>query len=506
MRSLWGTLGGLWIAFSILARSTALFAQALAPSAVPSTTTPPQTEEETIVPTFETQKLARTYILDVPAPRGQITDRNGESLAQNRFSYNLAINFPTPLDFSDLQALGFAREKIDRTARLIGRKLKISDEAILRNYHNRGVMPMEIAQNLSQLEYEQIKNNPPPGMMVRPIYVRLYPNGKIAGQIVGYTGKTGRNPDGVVDNHETLWPETEGREGLEQTFNEMLRGKHGEYKLTFDKDGRKTSEKLITPPEPGHNVVTTLDLHLQELAEKALAAKAKRGAMVVIDPNNGDIFALASWPTYDPNVFVPSISADQLKALQDDKDIPLLPRAYRSSYPPGSTFKIAVGIAALESHAVYPDDRYECVPAIQVGNVTFHNWKKGDRGALNFIQALTESCDTWFYQVGIKTGAQPIIDWALQLGFGAKCGIPLRGEAEGRVPNDEYMKATHGRRLLNGDIANMSIGQGDTQVTPLQMAQAMVDVANGGTLYQTRLVQQVQTFDNQIVTAYQVRA
>ena len=506
MRSLRGTLGGLWIAFSILAMSTALCAQALAPSAVPSTTTPPQTEEETIVPTFETQKLARTYILDVPAPRGQITDRNGESLAQNRLSYNLAINFPTPLDFSDAQALSFAREKIDRTARLIGRRLKISDEAILRHYRNRGVMPMEIAQNLSQLEYEQIKNNPPPGVIVRPIYVRVYPNGKVAGQIIGYTGKTGRNPDGIVDNHETLWPETEGREGLEQTFNEMLSGKHGEYKLTFDKDGRKTSEKLITPPDPGYNVVTTIDLRLQQLAEKALEAKAKRGAIVIIDPNNGDILALASWPTYDPNLFVPSISVEQLKLLQDDKDIPLLPRAYRSSYPPGSTFKIAVGIAALESRAIQPDDEYQCVPSIQIGNVTFHNWKKGNRGALNFVQALTESCDTWFYQVGIRTGAQPIIDWALALGFGAKCGIPLRGEAEGRVPNDEYMKATHGRRLLNGDIANMSIGQGDIQVTPLQMAQAMGVVANGGTFYQTRLVQQVQTFDNQIVTAYSVRA
>jgi len=506
MKSLWGTLGGLWVAFSIQATPTASFAQALAPSAVPSTSTLPQADEETIVPTFETQKLARTYMLDVPAPRGQITDRNGEPLAQNRFSYNLAINFPTPLDFSDAQTLSFAREKIDRTARLIGRKIKISDEAILRHYHNRGIMPMEVAQNLSQLEYEQIKNDPPPGVIVRPIYVRVYPNGRVAGQIIGYTGKTGRNPDGIVDNHETLWPETEGREGLEQTFNDMLTGKHGEYKLTFDKDGRKTSEKLITPPEPGYNVVTTLDLRLQQLAEKALEAKAKRGAIVIIDPNNGDILALASWPTYDPNLFVPSISTEQLKILQNDPDIPLLPRAYRSSYPPGSTFKIAVGIAALESHAVQPDDQYECVPAIQIGNVTFHNWKKGNRGALNFVQALTESCDTWFYQVGIKTGAQPIIDWALALGFGAKCGIPLRGEAEGRVPNDEYMKATHGRRLLNGDIANMSIGQGDTQATPLQMAQAMGVVANGGTLYQTRLVQQVQTFDNQIVTAYQVRA
>src|SRR5437868_64130 len=505
MRSPWGTLGGLWIAFSILARSTALFAQALAPSAVPSTTTPPQTEEETIVPTFETQKLARTYILDVPAPRGQITDRNGESLAQNRLSYNLAINFPTPLDFSDAQALSFAKEKIDRTARLIGRRFRIADRAIIRHYRNRGIMPFEIAQNLSQLEYEQIKNNPPPGVIVRPMYVRVYPNGKVAGQIIGYTGKTGRNPDGIVDNHETLWPETEGREGLEQTFNEMLTGKHGEYKLTFDKDGRKTSEKLITPPDPGYNVVTTIDLRLQQLAEKALETKAKRGAIVIIDPNNGDILALASWPTYDPNLFVPSISAEKFKVLQNDPDIPLLPRAYRSSYPPGSTFKIDVGIAALESRAIQPDDRYECVPSIQIGNVTFHNWKKGNRGELNFVQALTESCDTWFYQVGIRTGAQPIIDWALALGFGAKCGIPLRGEAEGRVPNDEYMKATHGRRLLNGDIANMSIGQGDMLVTPLQMAQAMAIVANGGKFYQTRLVRQVQSPEQQVLSAYEER-
>jgi penicillin-binding protein 2 len=505
MRSISGTVAGVWVALWLFALSAATQAQSLAPVPAVSPSAPPA-EEETIVPTFETQKLARTYILDVPAPRGQITDRNGAPLAQNRLTYNLVINFPTPLDFSDAQALSYTREKIDEAAKSIGRRFRISDEAILRHYRNRGIMPFEIAQNLSQQEYENIKDALPPGMMVRPIYVRVYPNGKIAGQIVGYTGKTGRNPDGVVDNHETLWPETEGREGLEQTFNEMLRGKHGEYKLTFDKDGRKTSEKLITPPEPGYNVVTTLDLHLQELAEKALAAKAKRGAMVVIDPNNGDILALASWPTYDPNVFVPSISADQLKALQDDKDIPLLPRAYRSSYPPGSTFKIAVGIAALESHAVYRDDQYECVPAIQIGNVTFHNWKKGNRGALNFVQALTESCDTWFYQVGIKTSSGPIIDWALKLGFGAKCGIPLRGEAEGRIPNDEYMKATHGRKILNGDIANMSIGQGDIQVTPLQMAQAMGVIANGGTFYQTRLVQQVQTFDNQIVTAYQVRA
>ena len=248
-------------------------AQTLLPTPAPSPSAAAQ--EETIMPTFETQKLARTYMLDIPAPRGQITDRNGAPLAQNRFSYNLVINFPTPLNFSDAQALAFTREKIDQAAKLIGRRFRISDEAILRHYRNRGIMPFEIAPNLTPQEYEPIKDNLPSGIMVRPVYVRIYPNGKIAGQIIGYTGKTGRNPDGIVDNHETIWPETEGREGLEQTFNEMLTGKHGEYKLTFDKDGRKTSEKLITPPEPGYNVVTTIDLHLQELARKGAGSESK---------------------------------------------------------------------------------------------------------------------------------------------------------------------------------------------------------------------------------------
>jgi cell division protein FtsI/penicillin-binding protein 2 len=285
-------------------------ASAQMPTASPTAAASPSAEEETIVPTFETQKLARTYILDIPAPRGQITDRYGAPLAQNRLSYNLAITFPTPLDLSDAQALDFTREKIAKAEKLIDRPIKISDEAILRHYRNRGILPFEIAQNLKQSQYEEIKDRLPAGVSVRPIYVRTYPNGKVAGQIVGYSGKTGRNPDGIIDNHETLWPETEGREGLEQTFNDLLTGKRGEFKLTFDKDGRKTSEKLVTPPVPGYTVVTTLDLRLQELAEKTLEAKAKRGAIVIVDPNNGDILAMASWPTYDPNLFVPSISPE----------------------------------------------------------------------------------------------------------------------------------------------------------------------------------------------------
>ncbi|MDQ6940009.1 MAG: penicillin-binding protein 2 [Verrucomicrobiota bacterium] len=487
-------------------KRVAIFALSAHAFAAEDTPVPSATPfEETIVPTYETQKSARAYVLDIPAPRGQIVDRNGVPLAQNKLSYNLGVTYPTPLDFSDPQALAFTREKIAAAEKLLGRSLKISDELILKHYHNRGILPFEIAQNLSEEQHDQLHKKLPAGMMLRPLYIRVYPNGKMAGHVIGFTGKTGRNPDGVIDNHEVLWPETEGREGLEQTFNSMLTGRHGEYKMTFDKDGRKTSEKIVTPPQPGYTVVTTLDVRLQELAEKALEAKAKRGAIVIIEPSTGDIMAMASWPTFNPNSFIPNISSEKFKELQDDPNIPLLPRAFRSSYPPGSTFKVTVGIAALESGAVDSRDEFDCAPSITVGNVVFHNWKKSDRGPLNFVQALTESCDTWFYQAGIKTGAEPIIDWAQKMGFGAKCGIPLRGEVEGRVPNDAYMKATHGRKLLNGDIANLSIGQGDCEVTPLQMAQAMAVVANGGRLYQTRLVQQVQTLDNEIVSAYQVR-
>ena len=262
-----------WRPFALLSLAAVSLSQLLAqgppaPSPTPAPEVSPVPVDENIVPTFETQKLARTYILDIPAPRGEIIDRNGAPLAQNRLSYNLAINFPTPLEFNDDQVLEFAHQQIAAAAKLIGRQMRVADETILRHYHNRGILPLEIAQNLSEQEYAAAKGHSPPEMTLRGVYVRVYPNGKTAGQIIGYTGRTGRNADGIIDNNETIWPDTEGREGIEQTFNAMLAGKHGNYKMTFDKDGRKTSEKIVSPPVPGHTVVTTLDLRLQDLDMK----------------------------------------------------------------------------------------------------------------------------------------------------------------------------------------------------------------------------------------------
>lgn len=457
-------------------------------------------------PSWETQKHARTYLLGIPAPRGQIVDRAGNPLAQTRVSYNLAIAFPTPLTFSDRDAISFAQQRILDAQALLGRPIGFSPEAALKHYKNRGVLPYVVAQDLRSGELAAVRRQKPDSLTLQAVYQRYYPNGSLAGHIIGYAGRAGRMPDGIIENNELLWPNAEGRDGLEQTFDDQLQGKFGQYNISFDASGAKASEQISIPPQPGYNVVTTLDVNIQRVCEESLAKGCRRGALVIVDPNNGDVLALASWPTINPNAFVPNISAEAFRAFQEDKDIPLLPRAFRSSYPPGSTFKVFVGLAALQSKKVDLYEEFACPPALEIGNLTFRNWKKEHTGVLNFADALTQSCNTWFYQVGLKIGGKLITDYSQRLGLGARTGIPLNAETDGRIPTDEYMVKTYKRRLLHGDVANLSIGQGDTLISPLQMAQAMAVIGNGGTLYQTRLVQQVQSIDNQIVTAYDVRA
>lgn len=457
-------------------------------------------------PSWETQKQARTYLLGIPAPRGQIVDRYGNPLAHTRVAYNLAIAFPTPLSFSERDVLAFVQQQTQRAQAIMGRPISFVAESALKHYKNRGALPYIIVQDLRPGEVEMFKQQKTENLTLQAVYQRYYPNGSLAGHIIGYAGRAGRIQDRPIENNELLWPNAEGRDGLERTFDDQLQGKIGQLNISFDATGRKASEQISIPPQPGYNVVTTIDINIQRICEEALEKGTKRGALVIIDPNNGELLAMASWPTIDPNAFVPIITTEAFRALQEDKDLPLLPRAFQSAYPPGSTFKVFVGLAALQSGKVGLMDEFPCPPSIEIGNLTFRNWKKEHAGMLNFADALTQSCNTWFYQVGMKITGRTIAEYALRLGLGVRTGIPLNGETDGRIPTDEYMMKTYKRRLLNGDVANLSIGQGDTLISPLQMAQAMAAVGNGGTLYQTRLVQQVQSIDNQIVHAYGVRA
>ena len=453
-------------------------------------------------PTWETQKQARTYLLRIPAPRGQITDRNGKPLAQTRVAYNLGLNFPTPLEFTDSQAVNFARSQILTAEKLLSRNFDVTDEDLAQHYNNRGILPFILAEDLGNEEIAAVSRGLGTGLVLQPAYVRHYPEGESAAHIIGYTGRLAPLSVKPIENKDLLFPDSEGREGLEKYFDTELHGEPGILNLTPNAEGKRTTERIVRQPVPGYNVITTLDLDVQKACEEALAKTGRRGAVVVVDPNNGEILGMASRPSFDPNAFIPIISTEVFTQLNDDPAVPLYPRAFRSAYPPGSTFKTFVGLAALESGQITPETRISCPGGLQVGNFYFRNHRSGHSGNLTLAQALAQSCNTWFYQAGLKIGSEPIIAWADALGLGKRTGIPLAAESAGNIPDDDYMLRVHNRKILQGDTANMSIGQGDILVTPLQMAQAMGVLAARGTFHQTRLVKQVQSIDNNVVAAY----
>ena len=453
-------------------------------------------------PTWETQKQARTYLLNVPAPRGQITDRHGAPLAQSRVAYNLGLNFPTPLEFTDGQAVNFARSQILTAQDLLGRTFNVTDEELIQHYNNRGILSFILAEDLTNEDVAKVSRGLGTGLVLQPAYFRHYPLGALAAHIVGYTGRLAPLSVKPIENKDLIFPDAEGREGLEQVFDDQLRGTPGVLNLTLNAEGKRTTERIVQQPVPGYNVITTLDLKVQKACEDALAKTGRRGAVVVIDPNNGEILGMASRPSFDPNAFIPIIKSEVFAQLNNDPAVPLYPRAFRSAYPPGSTFKTFVGLAALQSGLITPETKISCPGGLQVGNFYFRNHRSGNSGSLTLSQALAQSCNTWFYQAGLKIGAEPIIEWSDALGLGRRTGIPLRAESAGNIPNDTYMLRVHNRKILQGDIANMSIGQGDILITPLQMAQAMGVLAAKGTFHQTRLVMQVQSLDNRVVGAY----
>lgn len=460
-----------------------------------------------IQPSWETQQLARTYAFTIPAPRGLITDRNGVPLAQTRIGYNLAIEFPTPPKFSDSDALRYVQSQVALARQILRRDVEFDPDVALKHYKNRGVMPLALgsAQDLKPEEVNAIRQSRAPGLSLQPVYLRFYPQGSSAAHIVGYVGRQGSYPSGVVENNEVLWPDFEGREGLEKTFNQQLTGKPGVMHVTFDAQGKKSAEKITQAPIPGQNVVTTIDMKLQGLVEQSIISTKRPGAMVMTDPATGEILAMASIPSFNPNLFIPRISQTEFDKLKDDPTFPLVGRAYDSAYPPGSTWKIITGLAAMNDGYVDPEDEFEGSPSMEIAGRVFNNHTRKHQGMLNFPPALTVSCNTYFYRVGLKCGAQPIVDYAARLGFGQKTGIPLSGEEKGNLPTNEYMMRVHNRKFMPGDVANLSIGQGDLLVTPLQLAHAMGAIGNGGTVYQPRLVLQVQGIDQKISLGYEIR-
>ncbi len=453
-------------------------------------------------PTWETQREVQSFSFSIPAPRGQIMDCHGDALAQNTLSFNLALQFPTPLHLTDKQVLVFAKKYITFAQGLLQQPISLSEKAIVQHYHRRGLLPLDLIEDLSPAQLSIARGGLPSSLIIRQTYRRFYPEGELASHIIGYTGRVAPLSVRAIENKDLIFPETEGREGIEQIFDNQLKGCPGSIANTYDENGQKNSQRITQRPIAGNNVVTTLDKNLQLICEKVLRENCKQGAIVLLDPNTGEIKAMASYPGFNPNDFVPMINAELFEKLNKDPSCPLLPRAFRSAYPPGSSFKIVVGLTALQEGIITPKDTFRGPASLEIGNFVFHNWKQTDVGKLNFVQAFTQSCNTWFYQCGLKTKAEPMILWAHRLGLGHRTGIPMRGEAQGNIPDNQYMLHMHHRKILSGDIANMSIGQGDVLITPLQMAQLSGILAAKGKFHQTRLIKQIQTPDNKVIAAY----
>ena len=309
----------------------------------------------------------------------------------------------------------------------------------------------------------------------------------------------GKLPTGPINYNEPLWEESEGRAGLEKIFDRELTGVPGMKRLLFDEKGNKLLEEQVKRPRPGGTVVTSLNLKWQKLAESVLKKGCERGAFVVIDVVTGEVLVMASRPSFDLNRFIPGIGEEDFKALQDEPGTPLFGRAFQSAYPPASAYKPVVALAALNAGVVTERSTVNCPASIRIGNHTFNNWSKSPEGNIDVRRALARSNNVWFYQVGIDTGPEVFLNLSRRLGMGERSGLPLIGETPGLVPSDEWMMKNEKRRILNGDTANMSIGQGSLLASPLQVAQLMAGIGNGGALPKLSLVSQIQDTRGRVV-------
>jgi len=447
------------------------------------------------------RKDARTMTLSIPAPRGQITDRHGEPFAQTKVVWYPALKYGQFEKADRAYVIDWGRRRITQANELFGIDWNISDEALWQHYRHRRWLPLPVTYVVDETKKNEVKSTLMKGLILQPVYLRHYPQGNCAAHIIGYTGSSGKLEKGPINYGDPIFERAEGRSGLEKIFDKELTGVEGLLRQDYEADGSLVFKKYESRPSPGGNIVTSLNMSWQKQAEIVLDKYCERGAFVVIDIHTGEVMAMASRPSFDLNDFVPFISTDKYQALRDDPGRPLFARAFQAAYPPASTFKPIVAVTALSNGDVHEYSLIDCPAQIRIGNHWFRNWSKTAEGPIDVKRAIARSCNPWFYQVGIKTGPAAFLSVARRLGFGSKTGLPLVGETGGLIPNNEWMIKHHKRRMLDGDTANLSIGQGAMLASPLQVAQGMAGLANGGALPKLRLVKQVQRANGRVMVS-----
>ena len=419
--------------------------------------------------------------LPLPAPRGVLLDRNGKVLVENQSTLNIALVREQTRNVPEvLKVLAFAAGVDEAQLR----------ETIIRRRHEPSYRPIVLIENATREQVIAVwaRRLELPGIFYQEVPSRRYPASDMAAHVFGYVGEV-TEPQLQRPDYEGIEPGSiVGQAGVELAYNKQLMGVDGSKTVVVNSVGREIRELDKLPPTTGRPMQLTIDADIQKAIEDAFIAAQFNGAAVVLDPRDGGVLGFTSRPAYDPNAFAAGIDRAAWASLNGDNLHPLQNRALQGRYSPGSTFKMAVGLAGLEEDVITPNFQVHCTGGATFYGRRFACWKKGGHGTVNLKTAIEQSCDVYFYTVGNMLGVDRINKWATLFGLGVKSNIDLPNELVGLVPSTEWKKTQKEKKWYAGETISVSIGQGQVAVTPVSMAVYAATIANGGTRITPHLV------------------
>jgi penicillin-binding protein 2 len=425
----------------------------------------------------------------LPAQRGEIMDRFGVPLAINRQDFRA---FLVPEQSPDVQ------ETITRLARLIPVSEEEKADILAEMKGRRPFTPILVKENLTWDDMAKVELNLPDlsGVSMEEGQMRSYPLGAATAHIIGYIGRVSKAE--LTDDPVMSIPGFRiGKTGVENKYDETLRGEAGQIQAEVNVVGREIRELSHREGKKGHRLTLTIDSDLQMQCQQYIAREASSAA-VVMDAYNGEVYALCSHPSFDPNLFSSGIPADMWEELLANPANPLTNKVISGQYPPGSTFKMITAMAGLESGAIDASTHVYCPGYYMLGNTKFHCWNKEGHGSVDVVAALRESCDSFFYEVGRRVGIEGIAKMARRMGLGEKLGFDVPGEGGGLIPDSAWKQKRYKQKWQQGETIISAIGQGYMLATPLQLATMTARLANGGQAVKPVLVRSIEEEGNKI--------
>ncbi|MZG29806.1 MAG: penicillin-binding protein 2 [Nitrospinae bacterium] len=427
----------------------------------------------------------RVRMVTLPANRGMIKDRNGETLVSIRPAFNLYL---TPEDVSELdssldklsQKISFDREKLKKDMR----SSKSFEKVLIKGDISRKEVAFVEENNMSL-----------PGIHIKAEPLRNYVYSSLASHTLGYLGEISKASLESDKDSNYRQGDFVGKNGLENIYEATLRGKKGYKEVEVDVSGRELQTLRKFPPQSGNNLILTLDVRIQQELEKLISGTMEKdlnGSVVVMKVQTGEVIAIASNPSFDPNLFAAGISPENWNSLVNDEWHPLQNRSIHGQYPPGSTYKIVTAIAGLEEGIIKPDTSVFCPGHFKLGRGRYRCWKKSGHGSVNLHDALVQSCDVYFYTIGHRLGIDTIAKYAKRFGLGSPTRLGLSQEKRGLIPTTRWKLRNKKEPWLLGETISASIGQGYNLVTPIQQASMISAVANGGVLLKPYLVKRIE--------------